>query len=206
MADPVTAIASLAFASNVIQMIQLCADVARHSLRLVNDSVDALQEHTIVEQLTRDYQRLSDASSIACGPKPVLGDVAEVERLAGKCRDEAGDLLKLLDGLKLKDGVRGAKRCFDGVHKATKAVKKREEIRDRQRRLSERNQQLSLAVLQSLRYGPLRPSSKLFLSASDKRTALTSSPISKTSCGPWKNRAVPASRQSSVRGRSSSRH
>lgn len=148
-----SALAAIGSISSILQILDFTAKVVSKSRELMNASGNALPENEDVERLAEEYERLSiEIQSTPHSFRPLTAQEAAVDNLAESCREEGRKLLDLLNNLKVKPGLQGARRYYETARQTTRAVRKREKIESRQKHLHELNGQLSVAVLDTLRY------------------------------------------------------
>lgn len=119
-------IATFAALSSVLQVVEFSAKVTKHAIKLVASETNALAGNLEIERLAREYQSLS-ASPIATNATPNTHDQA-VAHAREQCQEEANNLLRQLEALKLSPAVTGTKRLKEGTQKALKAVTERKKI------------------------------------------------------------------------------
>lgn len=151
MAEPVSGLVALGIASNAISVVDFACKVTKATYTVLNSATTTSEENAVLEELARDYERLSlrlpDQSV-----RPVTAEEAHVEELSEKERLASKSLCGLLEQFKLDESKRGFKRLVDGGTKMTKSIMAKSKIENERKHLSDLNEQLSLALIKLLRY------------------------------------------------------
>ncbi|KAF2166224.1 hypothetical protein M409DRAFT_55088 [Zasmidium cellare ATCC 36951] len=147
MADPISALAAVGAASSVLQIIDFSGKVLYNAAKLTA-SDDALRENIEIERLTRQHELLIQevAESEAWNQGPPA-QVAPLIQRAKEIGQKAGELLKLLDDLKVTEGRKSVKRALQSTRQAARAVSKRSKIERKQQELHNLTKQLEVALL-----------------------------------------------------------
>lgn len=152
MADPITGLAAVSAVVNVIQLLEFSGKVAQQTHKILTSTTGTLEDIKSMEVLVSEYRQLgADMCQQGIQSSPLNMRDAELVGLASRCKGEAEDLLKRLQDMKLDDGARGVQRTWDGARKATKALTSKRDLRQKQERLSELNNQLSTRLLTIVR-------------------------------------------------------
>ena len=154
MAEAVAALATVGTVSSILQIVDFSAKVASLTWDISHSSDGTVKDNVRIEALVNQHKTL--AGSVVT-PKParqvLTQDEAAVDSLAQSCKDEAKALLDLLQSLKVPSTSRGLERAWMGIKQASRALRKEKDIESKRKILHELNGQLTIALLQNLRYG-----------------------------------------------------
>lgn len=150
MAEPASALLALSIASNAISVVDFASKVGKATYLVVNSASNTTEENDTIEDLARDYERLSLRGTNE-GERPLSAEEAHVEELSEKDQVASKSLLDLLEKFKLDESKRGFKRLMDGGKKVTKSMLAKNKIDAERRLLGDLNGQLSLALIKLLR-------------------------------------------------------
>lgn len=146
MADPITALAAVGAVSSVLQIVDFSGKVLYHAAKLMA-SDDALRENIEIERLTRQHRMLTqdviDSATCNQNPQALIQRTKEIGL-------KAGELLELLDDLKVTEAHKSFKRTFQSTRQAVRAVSKRAKIERKQKELQNLTKQLEIAMLQTI--------------------------------------------------------
>jgi len=144
MLDPLTA-ASLAAA--ILQFVDFGSKIIVSGYETYRSVNGATEENVDLEYLTQALYKFQDQFSTT--PKqPSHGD-QELQRLAQKCTYVAGDLLVLLDSLKVKE--KGLVRTWEALRQSCRLVWKKEEIAKKEKLLDSIAGQVNSRLLYMIR-------------------------------------------------------
>jgi hypothetical protein len=124
--DPISA---LSLAAAIVQFAQFGSNIIVTTYKVHQSTNGATQENLELAKLTttlHDFQ-----TRLAAPRAPSRGndiDQKALEELAAKCRDIAADLLKLLNGLKVKVTDKGLRRTLNSLRQGYRSSLKKGQI------------------------------------------------------------------------------
>lgn len=144
-------LAACGVAASIFQIIDFSAKVAKQTYDLLQSGDDALRENIEIEKLTREYETIATNTGTG-GLRATASAIDEVpiHRLGSECKENARQLIQILEDLKVTTGCTGAKRLYRTAKATAQAQRKKKGIEKRRRYLQELNGQLSTALLQLL--------------------------------------------------------
>lgn len=150
MLDPFSAV-SLACA--IIQFVDFGSKIIVTGHDAYRSSSGTTQEHADMEELTASLYKFQDkfatpGSSGDAATRSV--DQRSLDELARKCSHAAGDILILLEDLKVKET--GSLRTWDSLRQACRSVWKKERIQDLEKSLDKISGQINSRLLYMIRY------------------------------------------------------
>jgi len=144
-------LAACGVAASVFQIVDFSAKVVKHAFQLLQSGNDALRENIETEKLARDYRAIADDADTG-GPLEATGKIDEgpIHKLGSDCKENARQLVQMLEDLKVASGCTGAKKLYHTARAAARAQRHKKKIEERRRYLQELNGQLTTALLQLL--------------------------------------------------------
>lgn len=150
MLDPFSAI-SLACA--IVQFVDFGSKIIDTGHEAYRNSNGTTQEYADLEELTTSLYKFQDKFANTGSPNDAAtrsADQRSLDELARKCSYVAGDILILLEDLKVKET--GSLRTWDSLRQACRSVRKRERIQELQRSLEKISAQINSRLLYMIRY------------------------------------------------------
>jgi hypothetical protein len=144
MLDPLSA-ASLAAA--ILQFVDFGSKILLSGYETYRSAQGATKENIDLESLTQKLYKFQDQLSIT--PKQLTHKDQELQDLAQKCSYIAGDLLLLLDSLKVKE--KGLIRTWEALRQSCRLVWKKEEIAKKEKLLNSISGQVNSRLLYMIR-------------------------------------------------------
>lgn len=144
MLDPLSA-ASLAAA--ILQFVDFGSKIIVSSYETYRSVNGTTEENVDLEYLTQALYKFQDQLSTT-SKQPAHGD-QELQRLAQKCSHIAGDLLVLLDNLKVKE--KGLVRTWEALRQSCRLVWKKDEIARKEKLLDSITAQVNSRLLYMIR-------------------------------------------------------
>ena len=144
MLDPLSA-ASLAAA--ILQFVDFGSKIIVSGYETYRSTLGATEESVDLEYLTQKLYKFQDQLSTSSS-KLVHSD-QELQKLAQKCSCIAGDLLVLLDSLKVKE--KGLVRTWEALRQSCRLVWKKDEIAKKEKLLDSITGQVNSRLLYMIR-------------------------------------------------------
>jgi hypothetical protein len=144
MLDPLSA-ASLAAA--ILQFVDFGSKIIVSGYETYRSTQGATEENVDLEYLTQKLYKFQDQLSTSSS-KLVHSD-QELQKLAQKCSYIAGDLLVLLDSLKVKE--KGLVRTWEALRQSCRLVWKKDEIAKKEKLLDSITGQVNSRLLYMIR-------------------------------------------------------
>lgn len=145
MLDPLSA-ASLAAA--ILQFVDFGSKIIVSSYETYRSVNGTTEENVDLEYLTQALYKFQDQLSTT-SKQPAHGD-QELQRLAQECSYIAGDLLVLLDNLKVKE--KGLVRTWEAIRQSVRLAWKKDKIARKEKLLDSITGQVNSRLLYMIRY------------------------------------------------------
>ena len=141
--DPLSA---LSVAASAVQFVDFSSRLVAGSLELHNSATGQLVEHTDLEHVTKNLDKLTTDLYHSLSLDKLTENDQRLHEVCRKCHGTAVELSKALDKLKAQ---RGSK--WESVAKALRSIWSREKIETLRGRLDKHRQELILLILVMLR-------------------------------------------------------
>ncbi|KAK4497192.1 hypothetical protein PRZ48_011642 [Zasmidium cellare] len=150
MADPVSVLTAVGAVSNVLQIADFSGKVAYHAVKLMS-SGEGLQENVEIETLTREHKELTQGIlGSEAWTQQANSNSSPLMQRAKRMNQQAGELLGLLEGLKVAENSKGLKRLLESTKQSAKALRNRSKIERKQTELGKATGQLAIVLLQHI--------------------------------------------------------
>jgi hypothetical protein len=150
MGDPISALAAAGAVANIVQITEFSGKVLYYATVLLK-SGNALNENVEIERLVAHHNEITQHAPVCDASQQNLPPLAlALQRRAEEINHDAGDLLALLEDLKVTETKNKAKRAYQSARQATRALAYRSKIEKKQRNLHELTNQLAVVMLQDL--------------------------------------------------------
>lgn len=144
MLEPLSA---LSLAAAIIQFVDFSSKILVTGYETYRSANGTTQEQVDLQQLTHSLYKFQD--QLGTPSKQQTPDRKILEELARTCSSFAGDLLLLLDSLKVKE--QGLLRTWDSFRKACRSVRKKGEIKRLEGLLDSISRQINSRLLYMIR-------------------------------------------------------
>lgn len=144
MLEPLSA---LSLAAAIIQFVDFGSKILVTGYETYRSTAGATQEQVDLQQLTHSLYKFQD--QLGTPSRQPTPDQRILEEQARKCSVLAGDLLQLLDDLKVKE--QGLLRTWDSFRQACRSVRKKGEIKRLEGRLDSISRQINSRLLYMIR-------------------------------------------------------
>lgn len=144
MLEPLSALSP---AAAIIQFVDFSSKILVTGYGTYRSVDGTTQEQVELQQLTHSLYKFQD--QLGTPSKQSIPDQRILEELARKCSLLAGDLLRLLDALKVKE--QGLLRTWDSFRKACRSVRKKGEIKRLEGLLDSISRQINSRLLYMIR-------------------------------------------------------
>ena len=142
-------VATFGALSSFIQLLEFGVKVTKHARKITWSEANAGSYDRETEQLTAEYKSLTKQSSTSVEDKEAETPDS-IARIQQKLHNEAQELLKQLEALRVTPDTRGVKRFTEGARKAIRSVNDRKKLEQRRLHLQELNAILATHLLQLL--------------------------------------------------------
>ncbi|KAK4542870.1 hypothetical protein LTR36_006059 [Oleoguttula mirabilis] len=150
MADPVSALAAAGTVSGLMQIIDFSVKVLFNAAKLMQQDVP--REAIPLAQLGKQYatisQQIADSTSMR---RPLNPQESNMHDLAEQCETASGELLEMLNNLRIDGNCSKAKRAGKATKVAAQAAWKKKDLEQKQQRVQHLNGLLGTAMLETLR-------------------------------------------------------
>ena len=123
--DPV---AALGLAGNIVQFVDFSCKVLQDTKSLYKSTTGASAENDVLEVICRDLIHLDNALTVPSAPEAIPDSMRS---LASMCREVAGELLGILDKIRVHE----PRQKWKSFVQALRSVWKREQIEDLLKRM-----------------------------------------------------------------------
>ena len=142
-------IATFGALSSFIQLLEFGVKVSKQAHKIFLSDANAGDYNHETEQLTTEYKSLSKQPDTSMEGRDTQ-TAESIARVQKQLQDEAQQLLKQLEALRVIPETRGVKRFTEGARKAIRSVNDRKKLEQRRLHLQELNAILATHLLQLL--------------------------------------------------------
>ena len=129
MLDPLSAVS---LAAAILQFVDFGSKILVSGYEIYHSAQGATEENVDLEYLTKRIYEFQD--QLSTPPTPLTRSAQQLQKLAQECSYIAGDLLVLLDKLKVKE--KGVIRTWDTLRQSCRLVLKKGEIAKKEKLLN----------------------------------------------------------------------
>ena len=144
MLDPISAVS---LAAAILQFVDFGSKIIVSGYETYRSTHGATEENIDLEYLTQMLYKFQD--QLSTSPNQLAPSDQELQKLAQKCSYIAGDLLVLLDSLKVKE--KGLVRTWEAIRQSVRIAWKKDDIAHKEKLLDSITGQVNSRLLYMIR-------------------------------------------------------